>query len=146
MYLNFFWLVCSILPEANYLPIRYELICRCLQPLSNQDSTPHPVQTDFSKYRDNIDCAHPIWYFQLFYISKSWGLCTTMVGIHIKEHKARFAQHDASYCEMLIYHCQLSVMVLPEDQQECWNINSLAAAVTLQLDEFKSRSSFKARQ
>lgn len=69
-----------------------------------------------------------------------------MVGIHINEHKARSTQHDASYCEMLIYHSQLSLMVLPEDQQECWNINSLAAAVTLQLDELKSRSSFKARQ
>lgn len=56
-----------------------------------------------------------------------------MVGIHIKEHKARFAQYDASYCEMLIYHSQLSLMVLPEEQQECWNINSLAAAVILQL-------------
>lgn len=69
-----------------------------------------------------------------------------MVGIHIKEHEARFAQHDASYCEMLIHHSQLSLTVLPEDQQESWNINSLAAAVTRQLDEFKYRSSFKARQ
>lgn len=50
---------------------------------------------------------------------------------------------NVNYCEMLIYHSQFALTVLPEDQQESWNINLLAATVTPHFHELKPISLFK---
>lgn len=73
------------------------------------------------------------------FISKYNASAQKMAGLHLLEHNKMWMT------EMLIYHSQFALTVLPEDQRESWNINSPAAAVTPHLDELKSISLFKGK-
>lgn len=96
--------------------------------------SPHPTKSKQSFQNTELTYIVLILFliFSVVFHFKKLRAVHKMVGIHIKEHKARFAQHDASYCEMLIYHSQLSLMVLPEDQKSAgilthWQLQSLCS-------------------